>query len=1142
MTHRKFHHKTHRRYQQIFAAAVLVSGPSLHAFAQTSSTWITDVGIAGGSWSNTANWFNGVVPDNGGTVTFNTLSSFTSAPINIVQDFPTVTVSGISFETQITYAIRPPTGGSNTLTLAGPATLDTPIANINTLATTFFGQQIQIPVAGSAGLTKRGPGTVTLYVANSYAGGTRVEGGVLGVRGGDAALGNAAGSVTLDGGTIRSTTGTWTSSRMFQIEAGGGTIEATTSGAATFNGAIGGPGSLNKTGSRGLFMTAAGNYTGATNLFAGSIGLAGNGAITGTSSITSRDSIVIDNTATNNTNRVNDAAALTLHGATIAFSGNASAASGEAFGATTFSRGTTTITVNLGAGQSATIALGAVRRNTGGAAFFRGASLGAAPGSNVANVSFAVAPTLVGGAGATGTSNISILPWAYGNTSGAAAAEAASNTFVTYGSNGVRPLDAATEHSTTIPGGAITAGNVRITSAQALTAATTINSLTIAGAGGVNGGGTLTIASGALLNLQNGVTITAPLHGGAAELILHAPASINFAGVISGTGGLTKQGAGVATFANAANTYTGTTTIGAGTAVFLSSVPSAVAGPFGGDPSPIAIAPAGTGIGGTTARLVYGGASPATFDRDLNVSARIAFNNAATLPGFGLSTAQTLTMNGEIRLDDSPLTLVGTTGSTLLLNGRITGAGGPVTDRSTGAGTIRVNGNNNFTGDVELSGATWQIGSDTAFGDGGLLKMVQLSGQPTIMAVGGARMIANPTVSFSFSANYWQIAGADDLTFTGSINLSGSYTHNINNTALTNYAGVLHTGGFTKAGNGTLVLSAANIYTGSTTISSGVLRVTNSSALGSTAAPTIVNSGAMLELRSGALTSEPVTINGTGVVFLGASLGALFSSSGDNSVGDVIATTPAFVGVEGGSSLAAGNLTIAAGQSVSKEGLGVLTINRVRGAGLAINAGVARVAAGRSADKTSIVTSLTISTGATLDLGDNDFIIDYTTASPLAGVISGIATGSAGGLWNGLGINSSAAAANSSTALGVAEAGDLLSEFPAIFSGQTVDATSVLIRYTLRGDADLNGQVNLDDFTRLAAGFGSSSSWSSGDSNYDGATNLDDFTALAANFGSSLPADSPRAAIPEPVAGAVLGSIGFACLALRRRRSLIGRR
>jgi len=53
--------------------------------------------------------------------------------------------------------------------------------------------------------------------------------------------------------------------------------------------------------------------------------------------------------------------------------------------------------------------------------------------------------------------------------------------------------------------------------------------------------------------------------------------------------------------------------------------------------------------------------------------------------------------------------------------------------------------------------------------------------------------------------------------------------------------------------------------------------------------------------------------------------------------------------------------------------------------------------------------------------------------------------------------------------------------------------------------------VTLDDFTRLAAGFGLGSTWANGDFDYDGAVSLNDFTTLAANFGQAIAMDLPRA-------------------------------
>jgi hypothetical protein len=76
--------------------------------------------------------------------------------------------------------------------------------------------------------------------------------------------------------------------------------------------------------------------------------------------------------------------------------------------------------------------------------------------------------------------------------------------------------------------------------------------------------------------------------------------------------------------------------------------------------------------------------------------------------------------------------------------------------------------------------------------------------------------------------------------------------------------------------------------------------------------------------------------------------------------------------------------------------------------------------------------------------------------------------------------------------------------------------------------------VTLDDFTRLAAGFGGAGRWATGDFDGDGTVSLDDFTSLAANFGQVLPADfATRPAVPEPLGAAAIGVV----VVLRRRRS-----
>ncbi len=80
----------------------------------------------------------------------------------------------------------------------------------------------------------------------------------------------------------------------------------------------------------------------------------------------------------------------------------------------------------------------------------------------------------------------------------------------------------------------------------------------------------------------------------------------------------------------------------------------------------------------------------------------------------------------------------------------------------------------------------------------------------------------------------------------------------------------------------------------------------------------------------------------------------------------------------------------------------------------------------------------------------------------------------------------------------------------------------------LPGDATGNGSVTLDDFTALAANFGTQPRGiASGDFNYDNRVNLDDFTILASRFGSSLPAVALSRAKPPParLESAVFGNI-----------------
>jgi hypothetical protein len=185
-----------------------------------------------------------------------------------------------------------------------------------------------------------------------------------------------------------------------------------------------------------------------------------------------------------------------------------------------------------------------------------------------------------------------------------------------------------------------------------------------------------------------------------------------------------------------------------------------------------------------------------------------------------------------------------------------------------------------------------------------------------------------------------------------------------------------------------------------------------------------------------------------------------------------------------------------------------------------------------------------------LDLNDNDLIVDYTAAagniSPLGGWNHWNYTGIAGMIETGRGQNgwgivtTHPDALGGLTTLGVGEASQVLGlsgSQTGTFAGQTVDATTVLVKYTLAADADLDGAVGFADLTRLAQNYNSSAggSWAGGDFNYDGRIDFADLVILAQNYNKG---DAPLAQAPAaPLAAASASSIEPSVLSGGRRRN-----
>jgi hypothetical protein len=241
----------------------------------------------------------------------------------------------------------------------------------------------------------------------------------------------------------------------------------------------------------------------------------------------------------------------------------------------------------------------------------------------------------------------------------------------------------------------------------------------------------------------------------------------------------------------------------------------------------------------------------------------------------------------------------------------------------------------------------------------------------------------------------------------------------------------------------------------------------------------------------------------------------------------------------------AGTLTLVVGGTSAPTAEFTAPVSRIDA--LQIDAGGrARIAATPQAGLLTLhANALGVSGSGQLDVANNRLVLDYDgSASPLADVAALIHAGfNAGGPhWQGSGINSSVAAANVGMAVGYAEASDVLQisgNDTALFGGDRVDASSVLVRFTRVGDADLDGVVAFSDFQRLEQGLGKSGQgWSGGDFNYDGLVDDADYQVFYVSYSLGLSADgSVVGVLPEPVGVGMILPVAVVALTRRRRRA-----
>jgi autotransporter-associated beta strand protein len=327
---------------------------------------------------------------------------------------------------------------------------------------------------------------------------------------------------------------------------------------------------------------------------------------------------------------------------------------------------------------------------------------------------------------------------------------------------------------------------------------------------------------------------------------------------------------------------------------------------------------------------------------------------------------------------------------------------------------------------------------------------------------------------------------------------------------------------------------------------------TNSVVISGANSLTILSAGITVQPGSGAHTINATgnTIAGTPGVVLGASQTwtnnsmnafTVQSSIGDCGAGNTLTIAGSgVIQLNGANTYSGGTVvssgTLVAGATNAIPGNSALTIGATGTVKLATNIGLATFS------------SLSITNGGTLDIGNNQVILTYAGSSPLTTIVSEVTHGYAEGTWAGTGITSSAAAANPRYGVGLVNGMD----------GVDVNLSSgqIEIAYTLYGDINLDGVVNGTDFSILASHFGHSATggWEQGDLNYDGIVNGTDFSHLAENFGKSdsgnaiaLPASDwaaleafaaahgLEADVPEP-AGISFIFVGIAAFVTRRTR------
>ncbi len=669
---------------------------------------------------------------------------FTGAPgtVTIDNSLGAVTASGLQFAAD-GYTIA-----GDALTLTGPQSVIR--VGDGTGAGAGYTATIAAGLTGASQLVKTDLGTLVLTGANSYTGGTAINRGTIRIAS-DANLGDAAGGLSLDGGTLN-TTADLVSARAVTL-AGSSAFLTDGGTTLTLGGAVSGVGGLTKGGTGTLMLTGTGSYAGATNVGAGTLLVNGDYAgATGATSIASGASLGGTGTIGGDvtlasgatlTPGAGGAGTLTIKGGlslaagtTLAYEFGQANATGGALNDLVKVGGDLTLdgTINVTTPTGGTFDAGIYRVfDYGGTLTNNGLTLGALPaGSNVA-----VQTSIAGQVNLVNFAGLTLNFW-----DGAAGPK---NNGVINGGTGIWQNGTGTDNWTDAPG--------------AINAAYS------------NGG----------FAVFSGTSGTVTVDNGAGQ--------VTASGMQFAAGGYTITGGEVALTGPQATIRVGDgSTAGAGYTATINSVLSGATQLVKTDAGTLVLGGTNSYTGGT---LINGGTVQISSDANLGAAAgTVTFDGGTLASTASLASARDFTVAG-------PGTFSTAGGTTLTLTGALSGTGDMT---KTGAGTLVMTGNGSgYTGAVMVASGTFDVrgtlGSAATVAAGARLEgtgqLGSVTNRGTVAPGGDALGTLTLTGSYTGNGGTLEIGTAlgDDASATDRLVIGGS-TSGATEVILTNRGGL----------------------------------------------------------------------------------------------------------------------------------------------------------------------------------------------------------------------------------------------------------------------------------------------------------------------------------------------------------------